>query len=121
MQKQQSVTDRRTDLLTNTVTYRDANVVYDSLNTQIYASLPLNSVKTQKKTKWDRPTDRPTDRHSDLLSRVHATKNSNFFKLKFNLVIFKQGSMKLDTHVLCELLNPTILLVFGLAIQKSVL
>ena len=66
MQKKQSVTDRRTDLLTNTVTYRDANVVYNSLDTQIYASLPLNSLKMQKKQSGtDRPTDRPTDRQTD--------------------------------------------------------
>ena len=48
MQKKQSVTDRRTDLLTNMVAYRDVNVVYYSLDTQIYASLPLNSLKMQK-------------------------------------------------------------------------
>ena len=79
MQKKQSVTDRRTGLLTNTVTYRDANVVYNSPNIQICASLPLNSLKTQKKQSGtdrptdrqtdrptDRQTDRPTDRHSDL-------------------------------------------------------
>ena len=33
----------------NTVTYRDANVVYNSLNTQIFASLLLNSLKNAKK------------------------------------------------------------------------
>ena len=71
MQKKQSVTDRRTDLLTNMVTYRDANVVNNSSNTKICASLPLNSLKTQKKQSGtdrptDRPTDQPTDRQSDL-------------------------------------------------------
>ena len=62
----QSVTDRRTDLLTNTVTYRDVNVVYNSLSTQICASLPLNSLKNAKKPERDRQTDRPTDQHGDL-------------------------------------------------------
>ena len=66
MQKKQSVTDRRTDLLTNTVTYRDMNVVYNSLNTQICASLPLNSLKNAKKAKRDRQTDGPTDQHGGL-------------------------------------------------------
>ena len=66
MQKKQSVTDRRTDLLTNMVAYRDANVVYNSLNTQICASLPLNSLKNAKKAKRDRLTDGPTDQHGDL-------------------------------------------------------
>ena len=32
-QQKQSVTERRTDLLTNTVTYRDANVLFIALNT----------------------------------------------------------------------------------------
>ena len=65
-QKKKSVTDRRTDILTNTVTYRDANVVHNSLNTQICASLPVNILKTQKKQSGtDRPTDRPTDRQTD--------------------------------------------------------
>ena len=63
MQKKQSGTDRRTDLLTNMVTYRDANVVYNSLNTQICASLPLNSLKNAKKQSG---TDRRTDQHGDL-------------------------------------------------------
>ena len=53
-------------LPTVTVTYRDANVVYNSLNTQICASLPLNSLKNTKKAKWDRQTNRPTDQHGDL-------------------------------------------------------
>ena len=66
MQKMQSVTDRRTDLLTNAVTYKDANVVYNSLNTQICASLPLNSLKNAKKAKRDRQTDGPTDQHGGL-------------------------------------------------------
>ena len=66
MQKKQSVTDRRTDLLTNMVTYRDANVVFNLLDTQICASLPVNSLKTQKKQSGtDRPTDRPTDQPTD--------------------------------------------------------
>ena len=67
--KKQSGTDRQMDLLTNTMTYRDANVVsnslntvYNSLNTQIYASLPLNSLKKAKKQSG---TDRPTDRQTD--------------------------------------------------------
>ena len=69
MQKKQSVTDRRADLLTNMVTYRDANVVYNSLNIQICASPPVNSLKTQKKQSGtDRPTDRPTDRLTDRQS-----------------------------------------------------
>ena len=66
MQKKQSVTDRRTDVLTNMVAYRDANVVYNSLSTQICASLPLNSLKNAKKAKRDRQTDGPTDQHGDL-------------------------------------------------------
>ena len=67
MQKKQSVTDKRTDPLTNTVTYRDANVIYNSLNTQIYAPLPLKSLKTQKKQSGtDRQTNKPTNRQSDL-------------------------------------------------------
>ena len=66
MQIKQSVTDRRTDLLTNIVAYRDANVVYNSPNTQICASLPLNSLKNAKKAKRDRQTDGPTDQHGDL-------------------------------------------------------
>ena len=62
MQKKQSVTDGRMDLLTNMVTYRDANVVYNSLNTQICASLPLKSLKNAKKQSGtDQPTNRPTD------------------------------------------------------------
>ena len=70
MQKKQSVTDGRTDLLTNMVTYRDANVVYNSLNTQICASLPLKSLKMQKKQsgtdrQTDQPTNRPTDQPTD--------------------------------------------------------
>ena len=71
------MTDRRTDLLTNTVTYRDVNVVFNSLNTQICASLPLitlknakklsvtelvlNSLKKPKKAKRHRQTDLPTN------------------------------------------------------------
>ena len=47
--KKQSLSDRRTDLLTKMVNYRDANVVYNWLNTLICASLPLNSLKMQKK------------------------------------------------------------------------
>ena len=66
MHKKQSVTDRRTDLLTNMMTYRDGNVVNNSLNIQICASLPLNSLKNAKKAKWDRQTDGPTDQHGDL-------------------------------------------------------
>ena len=79
MQKKQSVTDRRTDLLTNTVTYRDANVVFNSLDTQIYASLPLNSLKMQKKQSGtDRPTDRQTDRQTDIVTyRVACTRLKN--------------------------------------------
>ena len=46
--KKQSLTDRRTDLLTKMVNYRDANVVYNWLNTLICASLPLSSLKMQK-------------------------------------------------------------------------
>ena len=66
MHKKQSVTDGRTDLLTNMVTYRDGNVVNNSLDTQICASLPLNSLKNAKKAKRDRQTDGPTDQHGDL-------------------------------------------------------
>ena len=73
MQKR-SVTDRRTDLLTNMVTYRDAKVVYNSLDTQICASLPLNSLKNAKKAKWDRPTNRPTDRPTDQLTNQQTDK-----------------------------------------------
>ena len=65
-QKKQSGADRRTDILTNTVTYRDANIVNNSPNTQICASLPLKSLKNAKKAKWDRQTDGPTDQHGDL-------------------------------------------------------
>ena len=69
MQKKQSVTDRRTGLLTNTVTYRDANVIHNSLNNQICAPLPLISLKMQKKQsgtdrQTDQQTDRPTDRRT---------------------------------------------------------
>ena len=66
------MTDRRTDLLTNTVTYRDANVVYNSLNTQIRASLPVNSLKTQKSKvgQTDQQTDRQTDRQIDRLTKL---------------------------------------------------
>ena len=66
MKNKQSVTDRQTDLLTNTVAYRDDNVVYNSLSTQICASLPLNSLKNAKKAKRDRQTDGPTDQHGGL-------------------------------------------------------
>ena len=72
MQKKQSVTDRWTDLLTYMVTYRDANVAFNSLDTQICASLPLNSLKTQKKQSG---TDRPTDRQTDIVTcRVACTR-----------------------------------------------
>ena len=64
--KSKSVTDRRTDLLTNTVTHRDVNVVLNSFNTQICASLPLITLKNAKKLSVTGPTDRPTDRHGDL-------------------------------------------------------
>ena len=60
MQEKQSGTDRRTDLLTNTETYRDTNVHINSLNTQICASLLLNSLKTQKKQSG-------TDRRTEIL------------------------------------------------------
>ena len=58
MKKKQSMTDRWTDLLTNTMTFRDANVVYNPLNTQICAFLPINSLKTQKRQSG---TDQPTN------------------------------------------------------------
>ena len=58
--------DRWTDLLTSMVTYRDANVFYNSLKTLTCATLPLNSLKNAKKAKRDRQTDGPTDQHGDL-------------------------------------------------------
>ena len=66
MHKKQSVKDGRTDLLTSMVTYRDANVFYNSLKTLTCATLPLNSLKNAKKAKRDRQTDGPTDQHGDL-------------------------------------------------------
>ena len=94
MQKKQNGTGRQMDLLTKMVTYRDANVVnnslntvYNSLNSQICASLPLNSLKTQKKQSGtDRPTARPTDRQTDrqtdiVTYRVACTRLKNQEKL----------------------------------------
>ena len=57
----------QTDGRTNTVTYSDANVVYNSLDTEICAPLPLNSLKNAKKAKWDRQMDGPTDQHVWLI------------------------------------------------------
>ena len=74
MQKKQSVADRWTDLLTNMVAYIDANVVCNSLSTQIYASLPLNSLKNAKKAKRDRQTDGTTDQHA-------SRKSDHWFKI----------------------------------------
>ena len=59
------MTDRQTDLQTNTVTYRDVNVVFNSLNTQICVSLPLITLKNAKKLRVTGPTDRQTDRQTD--------------------------------------------------------
>ena len=79
----------RTDLLSNMVAYRDVNVVYYSLDTQIYASLPLNSLKMQKKQsgtdrQTDRQTDRPTDRQTDIATyrAAIAAKNKKYKRLK---------------------------------------
>ena len=69
-QQMQSVTDRQTGLLTNMVTYRDANVVYNSLNTYICASLPSNTLKNSKKAKRVRQMDGPTDQHGEHGTRI---------------------------------------------------
>ena len=54
----------------------------------------------------------PTNPNANLYKKI-----SNFY----NFVIFNQGTMKLGTHVLYELLNPTISIFFGPTNQKSVL
>ena len=72
------------DKLTDQLPYRKSyqmrqkmrkNVPNCCLTLMKYLNLHLSTLldlKNAKKVKWDRPTDR----HSDLLSRVHATKNS---------------------------------------------
>ena len=80
---------RRTDLLTNTVIYRDVNVVFNSQNTQICASLPLITLKNAKKLSVTGPTDRPTDRQTDRQTEIAtyraaiAANKGIFEKLRF--------------------------------------